>query len=386
MSQRVPPYQYASPGAVAFGPGLASSLATQRPLRKAERVLVVSDAGVRDAGLLERVTTGLADKVAFVDDRVVADGDAEHIFALAERARATAVDAIVALGGGSVIDTAKSVAALLAKGGRLQDLDGIATVRSKLLPLVAVPTTAGTGAEATQFVVVADRQAGRKIILSDISLVPALAVLDPELVLGLPASVTAATGVDALTHAVEAIGSRMRNPFGSALALEAARVITAEDGLARCLAEPSDLAARGRMLTAACLAGQAISTNMLGACHAFAHGLGALKGVPHGVANGLFLVPVMRLNLEKARLPYAQLGLALGGQGDETALAEHAIATVERVVHEVASVPRSLRAVGVVDDDVPAFTKLVMADPDLATNPVQVTEAARFEEMIRARM
>src|SRR5690606_31098978 len=145
------------------------------------------------------------------------DGDAEHIFALAEEARTAAVDAIVAVGGGSVIDTAKSVAALLAKGGRLQDLDGVATVRSKLLPLVAVPTTAGTGAEATQFVVVADRQAGRKIILSDNSLVPALAVLDPELVLGLPANVTAATGVDALTHAVEALGSRMRNPFGSAL-------------------------------------------------------------------------------------------------------------------------------------------------------------------------
>lgn len=383
---RVTPFQHVSPGAVSFGPGLSAALAEQRPLRKAERVLVVSDAGVRDAGLLERVTKGLGDKVALVDDSVRPDGDAEHVNTLAQRAKDASVDAIVALGGGSVLDTAKAVAALLAKGGRVQDLEGFATVRARLLPLVAVPTTAGTGAEATQFVVVADRQAGKKLIISDTSLVPALAVLDPELVVGLPRAVTAATGVDALTHAVEAIGSRMRNPFGTALALEAARVIVADDGLARCLEEPSDLAARGRVLTAACLAGQAISTSMLGACHAFAHGLGALKGVPHGVANGLFLVPVMRLNLEKARPTYARLGLALGGQGDETALAEHAIACVERVVHEVAGVPRRLADVDVGEADLPALTALVMADPDLATNPVQITEASRVEEVLRARL
>lgn len=386
MSQRVHPFSHVSPGTVAFGPGLSASLAEQRPLRKAARVLVVTDAGVRDAGLLERVTKGLGDKVALVDDTVRPDGDAEHVNVLAGRAKEAGVDAIVALGGGSVLDTAKSVAALLAKGGRIQDLEGIATVRAKLLPLVAVPTTAGTGAEATQFVVIADRQAQKKIILSDTSLVPALAVLDPELVVGLPRAVTAATGVDALTHAVEAIGSRMRNPFGTALALEAARTIVADDGLARCLAEPSDLAARARLLTAACLAGQAISTSMLGACHAFAHGLGAAKGVPHGVANGLFLVPVMRLNLEKARPAYAQLGLALGGQGDETALAEHAISCVEQLVHDVAEVPRRLSAVGVTEADLPALTELVMADPDLATNPVQITEAARVEEVLRARL
>lgn len=383
---RLHPFQHVSPGAVTFAPGASSALAEQRLLRKAARVLVVTDAGVRDAGLLERVTKGLGEKVALLDDTVRPDGDAEHVNALAARAKEANVDAIVALGGGSVLDSAKAVAALLAKGGRLQDLDGIATVRARLLPLVAVPTTAGTGAEATQFVVIADRQAGRKLILVDTSLVPAQAVLDPELILGLPRAVTAATGVDALTHAVEAIGSRARNPFGTALALEAARIIVADDGLARCLEEPSDLAARGRMLAAACLAGQAISTNMLGACHAFAHGLGALKGVPHGIANGLFLVPVMRLNLEKARPTYAALGLALGGQGDETALAEHAIACVERLVHDVAEVPRNLSAVGVSEEDLPALTKLVMADPDLATNPVQITEASRIEEILRARL
>lgn len=383
---RLHPFQHVSPGAVTFAPGASSALAEQRLLRKAARVLVVTDAGVRDAGLLERVTKGLGEKVALLDDTVRPDGDAEHVNALAARAKEANVDAIVALGGGSVLDSAKAVAALLAKGGRIQDLDGIATVRARLLPLVAVPTTAGTGAEATQFVVIADRQAGRKLILVDTSLVPAQAVLDPELILGLPRAVTAATGVDALTHAVEAIGSRARNPFGTALALEAARIIVADDGLARCLEEPSDLAARGRMLAAACLAGQAISTNMLGACHAFAHGLGALKGVPHGIANGLFLVPVMRLNLEKARPTYAALGLALGGQGDETALAEHAIACVERLVHDVAEVPRNLSAVGVSEEDLPALTKLVMADPDLATNPVQITEASRIEEILRARL
>jgi alcohol dehydrogenase class IV len=382
VSQQIFPFQFSPTGSVVFGPGSAGALGKQRALKRAERVLVITDAGVKAAGLLEVVVAGLCDKVALIDEGVVPDGDAAHIEALAERARNEGIDALVALGGGSVMDTAKGVAVLLAKGGRLREHEGYATVRAPLPPLVCVPTTAGTGSESTQFIVVADRELGRKLILTDGNLVPALGVLDPTLLVGLPRAVTAATGTDALAHAIEALGSRMRNPVGTALAIEAARALAADDGLLRCLEEPGDVLARGRVLVAANLAGQAISMNMLGACHAFAHALGALKGVPHGVANGLFLVPVMRMNLEKARPAYAHLGQALGGQGSEVALAEHAIAAVERLVHEVAGVPRRLADVGVSTGDVERLVELTMADPDLATNPVPFGDAEQARSLV----
>jgi alcohol dehydrogenase len=240
-----------------------------------------------------------------------------------------------------------------------------------------VPTTAGTGSEATQFAVLKDRQLGRKRIYVDASLVPALAVLDPTLVTGLPAAVTAATAVDALTHALEAVGSRMKNPIGTALATEAARLLLVERALARSLERPDDLDARGACLIAAHLAGQAVSTSMLGACHALAHVTGAQSGLAHGVANGLFLVDVLQANAVKAQAPYAQLARALGiaGAGDDVAAL---IAVVDDFVFGTAGLPRRLRdaAPTLTADDLPALARAALDDPDLPTNPAALDEAA----------
>lgn len=372
---RIRPFQHPPSSSLAFGPGLSAQVGAQGPLKKAARILVVTDAGVRKAGVLDKVLPGLGARAVLIDDATVADGDVAHIDALAARARELGIDAILAVGGGSVIDTAKCVAAVIAKGAGIASLEGIATIRARLLPIVVVPTTAGTGSEATQFAVVKDRAAGKKRILMDLSLVPTHSVLDPELIVGLPRAVTAATGVDAITHAVEAIASRMANPVASALAVEAVRILIVEQALARSLEAPDDLDARGAALVAANLAGQAVSSAMLGACHAFAHALGALKGVPHGVANGVFLVPVMRLNIEKAKHAYAQLGAALGGTGDVAARASFAVAQVEGVVRGTAGIPRTLTELGVTVADVDALVKLTMADADLATNPVSLDEA-----------
>jgi alcohol dehydrogenase class IV len=390
---RIRPFSVAPSGPVVFGPGAASKAGQQGPLKKAARVLVITDAGVRAAGLVDRVLPSLGERAVLIDDAVVPDADVEHIDGLAGRARAAGVDAILALGGGSVIDTAKCVAAVLAKEQDIRALEGIATIRKQLLPVVGVPTTAGTGSEATQFAVVKDRQAGRKRVYMDLSLIPAQSILDPELILGLPPAVTAATAVDAISHAVEALGSRMANPIAAALAVEAVRILVGSDGepgaLKRSLDAPADIEARGACLLAAHLAGQAISSAMLGACHAFAHALGALKGVPHGVANGLFLVPVMRLNQEKARPAYAQLGSALGsplgGTGELSARAAFAIDAIADVVHGVAAIPSALRSVGVTEADIDALTALTLADADLATNPIALDEEG-VRHLIAARL
>lgn len=383
---RVPAYQHIGAGSIVAAPGASKALAEQRVLRKSEKILVVSDAGVQGAGILEPILSGLGDKVAFVDVEVRPDGDVEHVQALASRAKAEQVDTIVAVGGGSVIDTAKGVNVVMTKGGTLEDSEGFARVKAHLSPLVCVPTTAGTGSECTQFAVVAKPTAKRKVILIDQSLVPALGVLDPELLVGLPRAVTAATGVDAITHAVEAVASKMSHPFGSAMAIEALRLLVRERALEKSLADPNDLIARAATQNAAALAGQAVSTSMLGACHAFAHALGGHFGVPHGVANGVFLAPIMRYNLPRARSAYAAVGQSLGGSGSEEALAAFAIEEIERVVHTVADIPSRLSALGVGADALPALAELTLKDPDLVTNPVALKSVEAVLEILEARL
>lgn len=383
---RVPAYQHIGAGSIVAGPGASKALSEQRVFRKAERILVVSDAGVQDAGILEPILSALGDKVALVDVKVQPDGDVEHVEELASRAQSAGVDTIVAVGGGSVMDTAKGVNVVMTKGGRLAESEGFARVRARLMPLVCVPTTAGTGSECTQFAVVADPTAKRKLILIDQALVPTLGVLDPELLVGLPRKVTAATGVDAITHAVEAVASKMAHPFGSAMAIEALRLLVRERALENSLSDPGNLFARAATQNAAALAGQAVSTSMLGACHAFAHALGGRFGVPHGVANGLFLGPIMRHNLPRARAAYAAVGQSFGGRGNEDELAAFAIEEIERVVHVVAEIPNQLSAFGVGSEDLPALAELTLADPDLVTNPVSFKSIDAVLEILQARM
>ncbi|MBI1947611.1 MAG: iron-containing alcohol dehydrogenase [Deltaproteobacteria bacterium] len=368
----IAPFLHPAASAVVFGAGSAARAGSQGPLKRAQRVAVITDRGVRVAGLLEGPLASLGARAVLIDDGVVPDADVRHVDDLAGRARELGVDGLLAVGGGSVMDTAKGVAAVLAKGKRLAELEGMATIRTTVAPLVCVPTTAGTGSEATQFAVIKDHLEGRKRVLMDSALLPACAFLDPTLLVGLPRGITAATGVDAVSHALEALASRLHNPIASALAVEALRRLLGDDAaLAKSLRAPDDVGARGACLLAANLAGQAISAAMLGACHAFGHALGAHKGVPHGVANGVFLLAVLRENLAEARPLYAEAAGALGLRD-----AEALFGLVERTVHEIAGIPRTLGAIGVVDADVEALVQLTLGDADLGTNPVALDEPA----------
>ncbi len=366
------PFLHPAASAVVYGAGCAARVGAQGPLKRAARVAVITDRGVRGAGLLEGALAWLGERAVLIDDGVVPDADARHVDALAARARELGVDGLLAVGGGSVMDTTKGVGAVLTKGRRLAELEGMATIRAPLPPLVCVPTTAGTGSEATQFAVIKDHVEGKKRVLMDSALLPGCAFLDPTLVVGLPRAVTAATGVDAITHALEAVASRLHNPIATALATAALRLLLGDAGaLAKSLASPGDVEARGACLVAANLAGQAISSAMLGACHAFGHALGAKKGVPHGVANGVVVVRVLQENLAEARPCYQQVARALG-LSDADAL----VAAVEHTVHEVAGMPRTLGALGVDDGDLEELVRLTLDDADLGTNPVLFDEAA----------
>ncbi len=370
------PFSHTPAGAVVGGAGLASTAGEKTLLKKYQRVAVVTDKRVHAAGLVDGLLASLGTRVAMLIDDVVADGDCAAVESMAALARECDVDAVVAIGGGSVIDTAKGLLAVLATNKHLAALEGYQQIRATLLPLVAIPTTAGTGAEATQFCVLKDLASGNKRIFVDPCLIPTLAILDPTLLVGLPEHVTRATAVDGLTHAIEAIASKLAHPIGTALATEAARRLLVDGCLQRSLHNPGDLDARADSLMAAHLAGHAVNTCMLGACHALAHVVGAVTGIAHGVANGLFLVDIMRENAVKAGPAYARLAQSLNimSAGDDVAAL---IAVVDDFVHGTAGIPRRLRdaAPTLREADLPALAKAALLDPDLPTNPVRFDEA-----------
>jgi alcohol dehydrogenase len=217
---------------------------------------------------------------------------------------------VVAVGGGSVIDAAKGIALAAVNPERGRALDYHGTFARPALPLVAVPTTAGTGAETNAFGVVTDVQAGRKFYVGHASTLPAAAILDPDLTLGLPPAGTAATGMDALTHALESYLSRRANPWADGIALQVMRMVSAY--LLRAVADGADREARSQMLLAAHLAGAAMATTGLGVCHAIAHSLGGRFGIPHGAALSVVLPQVLGFNLAARQDRLADVAFAMG--------------------------------------------------------------------------
>lgn len=365
-------FQHAFSGQVLCAAGAVQRLFEISYLKKAKKILIVSDVGVKQAGILEKVTASLVDRELWIDTDTTADGNAAHVEKLAGLARDEKIEVLIAVGGGSCMDTAKTAAALANKGGSLAEMEGFAKVRCKSLPVICIPTTAGTGAEATQFAVIFDHVTQKKRILVDQSLIPAAAILDPQLSLSLPTHLTAATGVDALTHALEALAAKTANPVGDIWALEALqRVATA---LPQVLVAPGDIQARTQMMWGAYCAGMAISTSMLGACHAFAHVLGAEARVHHGVANGIFLVPVLRFNAEhggkRAHSAYSRAAHALG-LVDTAAL----ITQIEALVHEVAQIPTTVKTwmPDATEDHIQRLATLTLEDPDVMTNPAKLS-------------
>ncbi len=300
-----------------YGVGVASRLAEDlermgEPFGK-RRALLVTDEVIVKTGLAKKLKDGLKGgqvEIAATFKNIPPDSDIEVVQKCARAGKAKKCDMIIALGGGSVIDTAKVANVLMVKGGKVEDHMGAQLVAEPLLPCIIVPTTAGTGSEATAMAVIADRRNDEKLPFLEDRFLPELAVLDPEMTATMPPGLTAATGMDALTHAVEAYAAQEKSPVTDGLALHAAKMIAAN--LPRAVAEPEDLEARGAMLVGSFIAGVAFSHARVGIVHAVAHALGGVYHVPHGVANALILPYGMEYNLEAETGRYADLAEAMG--------------------------------------------------------------------------
>ena len=337
----------------------------------ASKVLFITDPGVLRAGLLEKSLSQFRElgiPVHIFSD-VQADPPLSIIEAAVKVAQECKVDCIVGFGGGSSMDVAKLVALLSLGNEKLVDIYGIGNAKGPRLPLILVPTTAGTGSEATKSSVVTVSESEKKGVLSP-HLLPDVALLDAELTLGLPAHVTAATGIDAMVHAIEAFTTKyLKNPMADCLAKEALRLLS--NNLYRAVFTGGDIEARENMLLGACLGGMAFTNAPVAGVHALAYPIGARFHVPHGLSNSLVLAPVMRFNLDVAHAMYAELGQIIrpGLQGSTMQQASQLVDYLGSLAGEL-GLPTRLRDVGIGEKDINQLaidamlqTRLLMNSP-----------------------
>ncbi|MBM6596768.1 iron-containing alcohol dehydrogenase [Microvirga pudoricolor] len=332
-------------------------------------ILVVTDRGVRNAGLLDPALRGLESKgmATAIFDQVVADPPEAVIRSAVSFVAEHRVDGVLGLGGGSSLDVAKLVALLAAGQDRLDDIYGVALAKGPRLPLVLVPTTAGTGSEVTPISIVTTGAGEKKGVVSPI-LLPDWAVLDADLTLGLPQSVTAATGIDAMVHAIEAYTSRrLKNPVSDSLAREALKLLG--DNITEACRNGANRDARHNMLLGSMLAGMAFANAPVAAVHALAYPIGARFHVPHGLSNALVLTHVMRFNAPAAEELYAELASTLIPDVDGSA-ADRVKAVLYRLetLPGDLGLPTRLRDVGIGAGDLPGLAEDAMKQTRLLVN------------------
>ena len=360
---------------LAAGQGLHERLPTLLPDGPC---LFVTDEGVRRLGLADPFCEALQDsgRLVTVFDRVEADPSKTTLLAAVRTGQIAGARSVVGFGGGSPMDVAKLAAYLLGSGDELDDIWGVDAAKGERLPLVLVPTTAGTGSEATPISVITCED-GVKLAVNARPLTADWALLDPELTIGLPAPVTAATGIDAIVHAIEAYTSaRLKNPLSDALAREALALLTAN--LLTACRQPEDRKARSAMLLGAHLAGIAFSNAPVGGVHALAYPLGGLFHLPHGLTNALMLRPVLEHNAEAARGLYSELAPILDPALEPLGSQARAKGFIDGVCGLAAATGVSLRLRdhGVSDSDIPTLAREAMKQTRLlVNNPCAIEEA-----------
>ena len=289
-------FSYHIPTQIEFGNGAIARLPEFVKALGGSRVLVVGDPGVQRVGLIDRVQAILTGASIF--NAVYADVESDPATRSVDEGtvhgKANGCDLVVGIGGGSALDTAKAIGLMLVNDGNIKDYVGIGKVPRAGAPVIAVPTTAGTGSELTIWSVLSDKVAKAKISVGSVLNCPAIALLDPELTLSLPPQITAATGMDALTHALESYVNTATQPISEAMSEQAMTLIARS--LRKAVADGSDVQARGDMLLASTIAAMAFNSTRLGLVHAFAMPLGAKFGIPHGLVNAIMLPEVMRFN------------------------------------------------------------------------------------------
>jgi alcohol dehydrogenase class IV len=368
------PFDYHTPTRVVFGPGTLRRLGEIARELGATRALLVTDPGLEAAGHPQRAQQSLkgAGLDVFVFDDVEENPTSHHVEVGVKFAKPLGINLIVSVGGGSAMDCAKGINFILTNGGTMSDYKGFGKAKKPMLQSIGIPATSGTGSEAQSFALIADEKTHLKMACGDRKAAFATAILDPEVTVTQPPKVTALTGIDALSHAVESYVTTKRNPVSQMFAREAWKLL--EVNLEKVLHNPKDLEARGAMQMGAFLAGTAIENSMLGVCHACANPLTAHYGVTHGLAIGIMLPHVIRFNAHAVPELYGDLieeaGLHNGHVGSDAEMLAH------RLTHlmHLADLPTTLTDCGVSFGILPLLAEEASQQWTARFNPRPVTE------------
>ena len=365
------------PTRVLFGAGTVAETGREAKTLGASRALVVTDPGVREAGLVEAVTAALekAELGAEVFDGVSTNPQEREVLAALEKWKEAKCDVVVAVGGGSVMDVAKLVRLIVTHPLPLGQYDGASGGTDRIVKqvprMIAIPTTAGTGSEVARSSVVTLEQTGRKTIVDSPKLIPDVAILDPELTLSMPPKVTAATGFEALAECIESYCAKGDHPMADALALEAISLVAGH--LERAVNDGKDITARGEMMKAAMMAAVALEKG-LGACHSLAHALGSELGMHHGLASALCLPAVIDFNRGSAGARLARVAKTLGARGEDDETLCFECSGAVRALRRKVGLPEGLTAAGVEESQLPRLASLAILDVAHQLNPRPCTE------------
>jgi alcohol dehydrogenase class IV len=369
-------FKFFIPTEVVWGRGISTQTGELLQKFNPHKVLIVTDKGVRTAGLLEGIEKSLhgQELVYEIFDEVEPNPSAETVQKGLEFLKANVCNVVLSVGGGSSIDTAKAIAALAANPGHILEYEGVGKLKHPSIPHIAIPTTAGTGSEGTNSTVITNKETQFKTAVLSPYIFPTMAILDPVLTLHLPQTITAATGMDALTHAIESYTSKAATPFSQSLAIHAVRIIGQH--LRNAYFVGTDIESREQMLLASLMAGIAFAHSRLGNVHAISHTFGGVFNVPHGIANATLLPFVMKYNLPACTQGYADIAQALGME----AKAENAIDWVLTINEEI-NIPNNIKDLGVSMDHLPKLVEDAMRSGNVLVNP-RLTRSADIERII----
>lgn len=373
-------FEFYNPTKVVYGVGIASDFQAELDALGVEKYFIVSDKVISDQGLVKKVVDGLTSAGItltgeFLD--VPPNSAIKTVNACADQAKSSGAQGLIAIGGGSAIDTAKAANILISEGGDLvEDYSGIHTLTRPLKPLVVIPTTAGTGSEVTMVSVIYDEKNKEKLAFGDKFLLPSLAVLDPEMTTSMPPGLTASTAMDALTHAIEAYVGTGCSPVSDIFAAGAVEFIF--KNILQATENGEDLEARGSLLVAANFAGTAFSHSMVGCVHGMAHATGALYHVPHGIANAILLTHGMEYNFDEIKEKLTKLAPFMGIEISGLSVEDSAAKTIEAVrsltvkLNAMGALPLRLRDVGVPEEGLPELAEYAVNDGTSWFNPREV--------------
>jgi len=368
-----------TPTKIIFGENTALDVAIEVENLKCKKALIVTDRELaKNTDIPERIKKVLGNLCVGIFTDVEPDSGIHIVNQGAKLGKELGADCIVSVGGGSAIDTAKGIAIVLKEGGKLQDYAGFQILTRPQTPHIVIPTTAGTGSEVTYIAVIKDHEEGRKLLFGDYNILPNVAILDPKMTEGLPPRLTAATGMDAMSHAIEALHSLQREPIADGMALHAIRLI--KEFLPKAVENGTDMMARGQMLVAANMAGAAFSNAQVGIVHALAHSVGARFKVHHGLANSILLPACLRYNADACGEVYLDILSALGVniEGLQPEKSGNVVADKISEFTKKLGLPQRLRDVGVPEEGLKECSELALSDGAIVYNPKPVFDPAEI--------